>query len=137
MNKNLIFTLSLFGLAMAFATISLIPSKVEPIVWIIIFLFCAWTIAKKVKSNYFLHGFLVSIVNSVWITAVHIWFFGAYMNHHPEMNQMSSGMPLANHPRLMMLLTGPLFGAVCGLILGLLCILAAKMVGSSSQKASG
>jgi len=39
------------------------------------------------KGMYFLHGFLVSLVNSVCITAVHVILYPSYMATHPEMAQ--------------------------------------------------
>ena len=46
MNWKLIFGLSLFGLAMAIATVFVIPSKIEPFFWLAIFIICAIVIAK-------------------------------------------------------------------------------------------
>lgn len=94
MNWKLIFQLSLFGLAMAFATVFWMPS----------------------------------IVNSVWITAAHVAFFATYIANHPEMAEMSDKMPMANHPRRMMILMRPVFGVLFGLILGLFAFIASKMV---------
>jgi hypothetical protein len=128
MNWRLIFQLSFFGLAMALLTISLIPTSVEPFFWLIIFIVCAYIIAKRCSGNYFLYGFLVSMVNCIWITAVHIFFYNSYVAHHPEMQSMSAHLPLPNHPRLMMLFTGPVFGAVFGLILGLFSFVSAKLM---------
>ena len=85
MNWKLIFQLSFFGLIMAFATVSLIGEKYEPGFWLVIFAFCAWVIAKVCPGKYFLHGFFVSIINSVWITAVHLMFRRTLMClNHPE-----------------------------------------------------
>jgi hypothetical protein len=128
MNWRLIFRLSFFGLAMAFATLSWIPAKIEPAFWLVIFVLCAWLIAKNAPGKFFLHGFLVSIVNSVWITAAHVAFFGTYIVNHPEMKEMSTKMPLSDHPRRMMLLMGPVFGVLFGLILGVFALVASKMV---------
>ena len=128
MNKSLILKLSLFGLAMAFATVSIIPQKIEPACWIFIFIFCAFLIAKQCSGKYFLNGFLVSMVNCVWITVVHVLFYNTYLAHHPEMQAMSATMPLPTHPRLLMLLTGPIFGAVSGVVLGLFAFAASKLV---------
>ncbi len=89
MNWKIIFQLSIFGLIMAFGTISLIPEKVEPAFWLIIFIFCAFVIAKACPGKYFLHGFLVSMVNCVWITAVHVAFRQTYVANHPQMAEMS------------------------------------------------
>jgi hypothetical protein len=130
MNWKIIFQLSVFGSIMAFATVSLIPEKVEPVFWLVIFVFCAWVIAKAAPGKYFLHGFLVSMVNCVWITAVHIFFRNTYVLNHADMAEMSKSMPaaLSIHPRLAMAITGPIFGVMFGIILGLFSWIASKIV---------
>ncbi len=131
MNWKLIFQLSLFGLAMAIATVFFIPTKIEPFFWLFIFIICAYIIAKKCTDNYFLHGFLLSLMNAVWITAVHILLYKNYMHSHPEMSSMNAQMPLPKHPRLMMLFTGPIFGALFGLVQGLFAYISAKLLKNS------
>jgi len=126
MNWKLIFGLSLFGLAMAIATVFVIPSKIEPLFWLIIFIICAIVIAKQAPGKYFLHGLLVSLVNSVWITAAHVLLFDQYIARHAKEAQMMAQMPLA--PRVMMLVTGPLVGLVSGLVLGLFAFIASRFV---------
>ncbi|HEY0246420.1 MAG TPA: hypothetical protein VGC01_12710 [Mucilaginibacter sp.] len=130
MNWKLIIQLSVFGLIMAIATISLIPQAFEPAFWLVIFLFCAYTIARVCAGKYFLHGFLVSLANCVWITASHIIFYTNYMGHHPAMVQMNATLPAPYlfHPRLMMLVTGAIGGIASGLILGLFAFVASKIV---------
>ena len=128
MNWKLIFTLSLFGLAMAFATISLIPMNIEPACWLLIFVLVGRLIARFAPGNYFAHGFLVSMVNSVWITAAHVIFFIPYLIHHPQMVEMSKKIPfLTDHTRWQMLVMGPIFGVLFGLIQGLFAFLASKI----------
>ena len=128
MNTKLIFTLSLFGLAMGAATISLIPSNIEPGFWLVIFLICAYLIAKQCSGKYFLHGFLVSVVNSIWITAAHRIFFDAYVaNHQEEMLQMAS-MPMNVSARTAMLIVGPVIGILSGIVLGIFAFIASKLV---------
>jgi hypothetical protein len=46
MDWKLILQLSLFGLAMAIATVFVIPPTVEPAFRLVIFLICAYAIAK-------------------------------------------------------------------------------------------
>lgn len=129
MNWKIIFQLSVFGLIMAVATISLIPEKAEPVFWIAIFIFCAYIIAKVVGRKYFLHGFFVSLVNCIWVTAAHIIFYSTYIANHPSMAKMSEEHPLLpTHPRLAMLIMGPVVGIICGLILGLFCFIASFIV---------
>ena len=127
MNWKIIFQLSIFGLIMALGTISLIPEKTEPVFWIFIFCFCAYVIAKVCPGKYFLHGLITGMVNAVWITVIHIAFSRSYLaNHH----QFTSTIPQSFivRPRLFMLITGPVFGILFGIILGLFALVASKLV---------
>ena len=124
MNKKLIFLLSLFGLAMGIATIICIPASTEPYFWLVIFLCCAYIISQKAPGQYFLHGFLVSLVNCFWITTLHLLFMHAYLANHPQEATMLVKSPLPAHPRIMMLIGGSVVGVMSGLGLGLLSWLA-------------
>jgi hypothetical protein len=129
-NWKLIFQLSIFGLIMAIATISLIPQNTEPYVWLVVFIIIAYIIANKAPGKYFLHGFLISIVNSVWITTAHILYSATYLANHPQMQEMTASMPLfaQHHQRSTMAVMGLPFGAAFGLVLGLFCFIASKIV---------
>lgn len=127
-NWNLVLRLSLFGLAMAILTVFWIPQSVEPLVWLVIFVLCAYFVAKQVATGHFLHGFLISIVNSIWITTLHVVFYEVYMNHHPELMEVNTHLPMQNHPRVFMAVTGPFVGAVFGLVLGFFCFVGSKLV---------
>lgn len=134
MNWKIIFQLSIFGLIMAIGTISLIPESIEFIFWLAIFLFCAYIIAKVCPGKYFFHGFMVSIINCIWITTAHIIFYSSYITHHPAMVKMSTQHPvLPTHPRLAMLIVGPVTGIICGIILGIFAWIASMIV---SKKAT-
>jgi hypothetical protein len=136
MNWKLIFQLSLFGLAMGIATVYVIPSKIELAFWLAIFLYCAYVIAKCAGGGNFLHGLLLGIANSVWITGAHVLLFKRYLaGHAQEAAAMQQG-PLASHPREMMLIVGPLIGVVSGVIIGLLALLAGKMIKAPSTPES-
>jgi hypothetical protein len=58
LNWKSIFLLSLFGLAMTFATVIWIPVKIEPLFGLIIFVICGYLIVKFSAGKYFLHGFM-------------------------------------------------------------------------------
>ena len=128
MNWKLIFLLSLFGLAMGFATVFWIPSNIEWLFWLAIFVICAYLIAQRCTKKYFLHGFLVSLANCVWITLAHVGFYFTYVANHPEMQQMNARLPLRGHPRLLMVLMAPIIGALSGLVLGLFSFVASRLV---------
>jgi hypothetical protein len=115
---------------MSVATVFGIPSNVEPGFWFVIFVICAFIIAQKCTDHYFFHGFLVSMLNSVWITAAHIFFFSTYISNHSEVLDLMSRFPIPYSPRVAMLLIGPLFGVASGIILGTFCFIAARIVKS-------
>jgi hypothetical protein len=127
MNWKLILQLSLFGLVMAFATVFVVPSNLEPLLWLPIFVLCAWLIARFAPRLHFLHGLLLGVVNSVWITAAHVALFDQYLAHHAREAQMmrSSTMPVP--PRLLMACVGPVIGVVSGVVIGLLALAAARI----------
>jgi hypothetical protein len=125
---KLILQLSLFGLLMAVATVFVIPSNIEPAFWLVIFGVCAWVIARRCSAKHFLHGFLVSLANCVWITTLHILLFDSYIERHPQEAAMMKSMPLPDSPRLMMLMTGPVIGVISGVVLGLFAFIASKIV---------
>ena len=126
MNQKLIFQLSLFGFVMAIATVYWIPSNVESWCWLAIFIASAYLIAKQCTGKYFLHGFLVSLANCVWVTSAHVIFYQAYIANHLEEVAMMSWMPM--YPRTAMLVMGPVIGIVSGLVLGLFAVVASNLV---------
>ena len=131
MNWKLIFQLSVFGLIMAFATVSLISERAEPGFWIIIFVFCAIVIARAAPGKFFLHGFLVCLVNCLWITAVHFFLYESYAAHHHDIVAWYTGF----HPRRTMITFAPVFGIASGLVLGLFSFVASKLTDRKEAEA--
>lgn len=136
MNWRVIFQLSLFGLAMGIATVFVIPSSVEPFFWLAIFVISAYVIATRAGGRPFAHGVLVGLANSVWVTATHVLLFQQYVARHQQELAMMSSMPLARHPRLLMLCMGPVIGLVSGVVLGLFAVVAAKFTGARGRSAA-
>jgi hypothetical protein len=128
MNWKLIFLLSLFGLAMAISTVYFISATSEPAYWAVIFVICAWIIAKKCSSKYFLHGLYIGLFNALWITAAHIILYDAYIINHPEEASMMARMPVEVSQRVLMLVTGPFIGLISGSFLGFFAFIASKIV---------
>jgi hypothetical protein len=127
MNWALVLKLSLFGLAMAFATVFFIPSSIEPLVWLAIFVVCAIVIARQSGGRNYLHGQMLGIVNSVWVTGAHVLFFDQYAAHHAAEVQAFASLPLP--PRVMMAFVGPIIGVISGAVIGLFAVVAAKLLG--------
>ena len=136
MNWKLIFQLSLFGLAMAVATVFWVPSNVEPFLWLVIFVICAYLIAARAGGNPFGHGVLVGLANSVWVTSAHVLLFNQYIASHAKELEMMRTMPMAWSPRLLMTVTGPIIGIVSGIVLGIFALIASRIVRRRTAAAS-
>ena len=136
MHWKLIFGLSLFGLAMAFATVFIISATLEPFFWLVIFIVVALVIARSRPDRAFVHGLLVGIVNSVWITCAHIVLFDQYIARHPKDAAMMKSMPMAVSPRVMMAVVGPIIGVITGAVIGVLAYLAVKLFKTRTSSAS-
>lgn len=122
MNWKLIFALSLFGVAMAFAGVfGLLSPAAEPWVWLGIFGVYAVVIAKAVARRRYLHGFWVNVLNGVWFGLIHAAFYQTYLKNNPAMIQQHEQMVNLHFasPPVMILLLGPVFGAAIGLVGGL------------------
>ncbi|MFN7924421.1 MAG: hypothetical protein U0Q16_30235 [Bryobacteraceae bacterium] len=128
MNWNLIFKLSMFALAMGIATVFVIPSNMEPLFWLPIFLICAFLIAKNAPGQFFLHGLALGLINCLWVTGAHILLFDQYAANHAAEAEMMKSMPMPDSPRLMMALFGPMIGLVSGVVIGLFALAANKIV---------
>lgn len=134
MNWFLVAQLSFFGLAMGLATVSIIPSNIEPLFWLGIFLMCAYIIARRCASRFFLHGLSVSVLNSIWITAAHLLFFEHYIAYHHSEAAFLNSYTSYGTPRLMMALTGPVIGILSGVVLGCFAVIASKFVKRQEAK---
>ncbi|MDR6940984.1 hypothetical protein [Mucilaginibacter pocheonensis] len=128
MNWNLILKLSLFGLAMGIATAFFIPSNVEGVLWPIIFIICAFIIAKNCTGMYFANGFCLSLLNCVWIIAAHLIFFNSYMESHAKEAGMYNNNPYHISPQIAMVIIGFIIGILSGLVQGLFAFIASKIV---------
>jgi hypothetical protein len=131
---KLVFVLSLFGLAMGVATVFVISPELEPWIWLGILVVCAVVIAKRAPSKDFVHGLLVCILNSIWITGAHVAFFDRYIAGHPREAAMVTHM---SSPKTMMLITGPIVGIASGLVLGLLAFVLSKFLQKSNSEYAG
>jgi hypothetical protein len=89
---------------------------------------------RYAPGKYFLHGFLVSFLNGIWISVIHSLFFTQYIQNNPEMMSDYNRLPPIADPRAMMLIIGPVIGAGTGVIAGLFAIIAEKWFGERIRK---
>jgi len=132
MNWKLLSLLSLFGLGMGFATAYGLSTKAEQFVWLPVFAVCAWFIARNAEKRYFLHGFVLSLLQTVWVIIVHIKLQDKYLATHPK----EAGQFVKMHAesgatviQCIMITTG-FAGILSGIVLGLF----ARMVSGFLKK---
>ena len=123
MNWKLILQLAVFGIAMGLGTVFFVPSTVEPILWLIVFLLSAYAIAKHCVRLRFLNSMLVGLLDSLLKTSVHMVFFSSYVARHAHEIAMIRQMTSAISPRQLIVLSSPVWGLVFGTVLGLLTLL--------------
>ena len=123
MNLKLVLELSLFGLIISFVTLFRTPSNLEPVLWIIIFIICAIIIAFKCSGRYFLNGLGTGILDSVWMTLIHLLFFKTYISNHPFEREMINNSFFHDFPMVWMLFAGLGIGILAGLLLSIFALL--------------
>jgi hypothetical protein len=131
MNWRLIFALSLFGVVMAVAGLFGLTRGTEPLLWLVIFIIYAICIAQYAGGKYFLHGFLVSLLNGVWIAIIHFAFFPMFLRNNPDVAVAFQNFPMRIDLRFLNLIVGPIAGALFGIVAGLFAFVAAKLLRKS------
>ena len=111
---------------MAITTVYWIGPKIEPLFWLLDFVFCAWMIVRRAPGRLFLHGFVLGLLNCVWVTGAHYILYDTYMVNHPQMADMMKNSPI--DIRTMQLIVGPVIGAVSGVVIGLIALLIAAIM---------
>src|SRR5215475_13186085 len=94
MNWKVILQLAAFGLAMAIATVYVIPTRIESAAWIVVLLISAAVVALRAGRMFFLHGFLVGLANWISVTCSHVLLSGPYFARHAsEAHAMTTAAP--------------------------------------------
>jgi hypothetical protein len=84
----------------------------------------------------FLHGLLLGLANSVWITAAHVLLYDAYIARHAQEAAMMQGPNMPAPPRVMMALVGPIIGLISGVVIGIFALIAGKLIKVPSAPAN-
>ena len=136
LNYPLIFILSLVGLAIAFTGVyGITTMQTEPYVWLVVFIAFAFIIARFAKGNYFLHGFLVSVLCGCWIGLIHALYIHQYLRSNPRLKPLYDEMPHIGNPKITIALSGPMAGVVFGIVAGLFAFIAARILNRKAAAA--
>ena len=106
-----------------------ISMMVTTILWLAIYGACVFVIASRCSGNYFLNGFMLSLVNIVWVTGFHVIFYKTYLTNNPAIELLYTLLPFSESPRLGMIFMAPILGSFFGLLVGFFSFLVAKVTG--------
>ena len=126
MNWKVIFSLSVFGLLMSFVTLYHIPVKLEQLIWVPVFLISGYFIARYCEGKYFLTGFIVSAINCILGSVVHILLYGKYLSHHPEFVALISKLPQGLSPYAALVIIDLAKGLFLAMIAGIFAFIMAR-----------
>jgi hypothetical protein len=128
MNWKLILSLSGFGLVMGILSLFGLLSGIEGWVWLAIGVFCAGWMGTQLAERRFLHGFLVGLIGGGVAPVIQTIFFSTYVANNPEFTQAAAQLPPGFPLRLVAVIAIPIGGLLSGVVLGLLTMLAGKLL---------
>ncbi len=137
MNWQLILSLSLLGVVMGLVSVFGFMGNEVWLMWFCVGAFCAWQFARKTHHNRFLHGFYLGIFAGVCASWVQAIFLSTYISNNPQMREAFNTLPQNRHPVFVVLIMGPIVGAVSGIVFGLLAFIAGKIVQGPVSDESG
>ena len=128
MNWKIAFLLSLAGVAVGLAEVFGLYGIPQLVVWAAVFVGYAIFLARNIDGDYFVHALLASLLAGLWAGTIHAVFINAYVAHNPALQSEYAVLPKGTHPRLMMIMMGPFYGAIRGVVAGLLAVAAGKFM---------
>jgi hypothetical protein len=134
MNRSLILLLSLFGVVMGLLSLGGVTQGIEWFLWLVIAVLSAVPIAKRGGTSLFGTGFLVGLLDGIFNSIIQALFFEAYLANNQQMSVQMSQIPGDLDPRIFVMLAGPVIGAAYGTIIGLISMLARRIMRNSAHR---
>jgi predicted outer membrane lipoprotein len=120
MNWRLIVYLSLLSILLAIGSIAGLVKSQEWLGWLVIGILSGWYIAGRVDENFFLYGLILGILDGILNSSLKALFFESYSSSNPRIMDAFDGLPQDLSPRMVMLIMGPLVGALLGVAFGII-----------------
>lgn len=128
MNWKMILALALLGLIMGIASLFGWTQNIELVLWIIIAAVAAFPLATNKAGKPFLHGLLAGLLMGVCNSLIQFGFFEMYLANNPAAGEQFSKIPGGISARFFVVLVGPAVGLMYGVFMGLLGLIATKLV---------
>lgn len=126
MNWTIILLLSSFGAVMGALAVKGFTQKIEPFLWLCFSIATALVISKNIDQKPFLHGLFIGIIWGILNGLFQASFFDSYFANNPSLQKNFDKITFMQ-PRYFPLITGPVIGAVTGVVLGGLILLFRKI----------
>jgi hypothetical protein len=128
MNWFIIALFSVFGAIMGTLSIKGYTQKLEPFLWLLFAFITALVLSKSIGNRSFFHAFLIGVAWGVLNGLIQFSFFDQYLSNNPRVQEdFKKSTAIGLKPRYLLLVTGPVIGAVTGAVMGGLTLLLKKM----------
>lgn len=134
MNWRWILMLSLLGVAMGVASVMGWMGGKELWLWIGIVLIAAVLLGYNVKTKLFKHGFFTAALWTVLNGLVVMILWDTYIENNPQTAAQFAQIPAGLNPRIFMLISVVFLALIWGAVLGLLAMLAGKLLAEKSEE---
>lgn len=130
MNWKIILLLSLGGVAVAIASVfGLVNTKYEIVYWLVIGAVSGVVIARTCSRALFTHGVMVGLFSGILASVIQVVMFDTYLKNNPTSLDGLKSIPMDMAPQYVLLFSGPFFGIVYGIFVGLIAFFIKKMSG--------
>ncbi|QQS35788.1 MAG: hypothetical protein IPM56_16330 [Ignavibacteriales bacterium] len=117
-NLKLILPLLFFGILMGAAGVLGLLGKYELIIWLPVFMVCAFILAKFLTAKFFVNGFVLGFLLAVLSSAIQVIFFDHYINNNPQLKSGFEKLPSPGDAKIFFIMMAPLIGLLSGITLG-------------------
>ncbi len=129
-----IWSLTLFGIVMGFASVFGLTQNYEFIYWLIIAVISGIVIAKVADRQIFTKGVVVGLFMGIFNAVIQAAMFDTYLQRNPESLDGFKRLPMTLEPQYVILFSGPFIGILYGIVIGLIAFLIDKITGKKIQK---
>lgn len=128
MDRKLVGMLSLLGAVMGVMSVLGWTQHREGVMWLVIGVVAAIAIALKAPGKFFMHGLWTGVLCGVLGSLIQLALFSTYLANNPDTAVQMQTLPANWNPRVVLLVSTPFFGLGFGLLIGLLSLLASKVM---------